>query len=83
MIRVPRHSPAPTVLRTLADYRSARVELVSHCGSGCGHSRPLDLDALIADHGAGTEVDYAFKVSLRCPACGGPGGGLEVRVREP
>lgn len=36
-----------------------------------GRSRPGEM---LPD----VEVDYAFKRSLVCPACGAPGGGMEV-----
>jgi hypothetical protein len=80
-MHVPNHQPRAKVIRTLVDYRDAGIQLISHCGAGCGRSHLLDLAELIREHGPEAEPDYAFRRSLTCPTCGGPGGGLEVRPR--
>ena len=57
-------------ISTLGEYRSAGVVLVSHCSADRSHSHCLDLDELIATHGADRQVDHSLKRAIRCPECG-------------
>ena len=75
---VPKSRP-PVALLTIGDYLDAGIEVRSFCSSGQGHSHQIDLSPLVASRGRETPVDYALKVSLICPTCGAPGGGLEIR----
>ena len=79
-MRVPDHPPMPVpALLTLGDYVDAGIQVRSICSSGRGHSHVVDLEALAAERGRDTPFDYAFKISLGCPECGSPGGGVEIR----
>ncbi len=80
MSRVPDFPPKPiNAIRTLQDYLDAGFAIQSFCSGGQGHSHLVNLEAMIAKRGPDVEVDYDFKLSLTCPECGAPGGGIEVR----
>lgn len=79
MSRVPDVPPrAAKPLVTIGDYIDAGISVRSFCSAGTGHSHLVDLEALADRQGHHALVDYALKVSLVCPACGAPGGGLEL-----
>lgn len=82
MSRVPDHPPKPfKAIRALQDYLEAGFTMRSFCSSGKGHSHVVNLEALVAERGPDVEIDYAFKLSMICPECGAPGGGLEISER--
>lgn len=79
MSRVPEYPPKPIrPILTLQDHLDAGLTLRSFCSSGQGHNHVVDLVAEIEERGPYAEVDYAFKLSLTCPICGAPGGGIEI-----
>ena len=77
---VPRWPSLPIVL--LSQFRDGGYVLISHCSSVATHQHTLDYDDLIAMRGD-QEVDYDFKMSLRCPRCGAPGGGITILPPTP
>jgi hypothetical protein len=80
MSRVSNAPPeVPKPLLTIGDYLDAGMSVRSFCSAGTGHSHAVDLDELALLRGRDTAIDYLLKVSLSCPICGAPGGGLELR----
>lgn len=67
------------IILTVGDYLRGGFQIRSYCSTGEGHSHLVDLQAMAAERGLDTAIDYDFKRSLICPECGAAGGGLEIR----
>lgn len=81
-MRVPDYPPRPVQpITRLSQYRDAGYVLISHCSRGRGHQHVIVYETVMGERGD-AEVDFAFKVSMRCPECGAAGGGMSILPPE-
>ena len=80
-MRVPGFPPKPIEpITRLSQYRDAGFILISHCSTERDHQHVIVYDTVMAEQGD-AEVDFVFKVSMKCPECGAAGGGISILPR--
>lgn len=70
----------PETILTIADHISAGLEVTSYCSTG-KHQHVLDLQHLMDQFGPDQELDYYFAQQQKCPECGSPGGGMQIKSK--
>lgn len=79
-MRVPNHPSQPLQpILTVRQHLDAGLVIISHCSAfPATHQHVVDLEAALRVRDA--NVDYEWKRSQTCPACGAPGGGISINA---